>query len=113
MTATTATHAAQATDHAHDREKLWDMIKDIKFAMFTTRHGNGHLHSRPMTTQNGKIDEDTSLWFFMSRAGEVVRDIAAEAAVNVVYADTDADDYVSVSGEARVVENRARSESVV
>ena len=21
------------------REKLWKMIKDIKFAMFTTRHG--------------------------------------------------------------------------
>src|SRR5689334_7111462 len=43
------------------REKLWDLIKDIKFAMFTTHHRNGHLHSRPMTTQNTKVDEDSSL----------------------------------------------------
>jgi general stress protein 26 len=56
--------------------------------MFTTRHGNGHLHARPMTTQNGKIDEDSSLWFFMSEVGDVVKDIAAEPAVAVVYADT-------------------------
>src|SRR4029079_3613182 len=28
------------------RDKLWKMIKDIKFAMFTTRRGNGHLHAR-------------------------------------------------------------------
>lgn len=90
------------------REKLWDLIKDIKFAMFTTRHRNGHLHSRPMTTQNSRIDEDTSLWFFMSRRSEVVADIAAEPVVGVTYADTDADDYVSVSGQARIVEDTAR-----
>ena len=99
------------TEHS-DREKLWDLIKDIKFAMFTTRHGNGHLHSRPMTTQNGKIDEDSSLWFFMSRRGDVINDIAAEPAVAVVYADTNADDYVSVSGQARVVEDMAKKKQL-
>ena len=52
---------------AQQREHLWALIKDIRFGMFTSRHGNGHLHSRPMTTQNRAIDEDTSLWFFMSR----------------------------------------------
>ena len=53
-------------------EKLWDLIRHIRFAMFTTRHENGHLHSRPMTTQNGKDDEDDRLWFFMSRRGDPV-----------------------------------------
>jgi general stress protein 26 len=91
-----------------DREALWKLIKDIRFAMFTTRHGNGHLHSRPMTTQNGKIDEDSSLWFFMSRRSEVIADIAADPAVGVAYADTDADDYVAVSGQARVVDDAAK-----
>lgn len=100
------------SDPIRDRERLWDLIKDIRFAMFTTRHGSGHLHSRPMTTQNGKIDEDSSLWFFMSRRGEVVRDIAGEPAVNVVYADTDAGDYVSVSGQARLVEDRSKKQQL-
>jgi len=98
----------RAADPTHDREKLWDLIKDIRFAMFTTRHANGHLHSRPMTTQNREIDEDTSLWFFMSRRGEVVADIANDPAVSIAYADTDADDYVSVSGQARVVEDMGK-----
>lgn len=88
-----------------DREQLWSLIKDIKFAMFTTRHENGHLHSRPMTTQNSRIDEDDRLWFFMSKSSEPVRDLLRVPAVNVAYADTDRDSYVSVAGDAQVVED--------
>ena len=40
------------TDPTEARTTLWNLIKDIKFAMFTSRHDNGHLHSRPMTTAN-------------------------------------------------------------
>ena len=54
-------HRNTVTDDAHARTRLWDLITDIRFAMLTTRHDNGHLHSRPMTTQNSKLDEDTSL----------------------------------------------------
>src|SRR5690349_2215531 len=70
-------HIMSQQDTNESREKLWELIKDTKFAMFTTRHSNGHLHSRPMTTQNKKVDEDSSLWFFMSRSGDPVEDIAA------------------------------------
>lgn len=84
------------------RELLWDLIKDIKFGMFTTRHGNGHLHSRPMATQNKGVDEDSSLWFFMSRSGSPLADLITEPSVNVAYADPGKDSYVSVSGTARV-----------
>ena len=81
-------------------EQLWDLIKDIRFAMFTTRHPNGHLHSRPMTTQNKKLDQDDRLWFFMSRRGDPIDDLRAEPSVNVSYADPSGDKYVSVSGTA-------------
>ncbi len=100
------------TQESSSREQLWDLIKNIKFAMFTTRHSNGHLHSRPMTTQNKKVDEDGSLWFFMSRAGEPVADLETESTVNVVYSDPGKDSYVSVSGTARVVENLAKKEQL-
>jgi general stress protein 26 len=99
-------------DPSADRERLWELIKDIRFAMLTTRHGNGHLHSRPMTTQNGRIDEDDSLWFFMSRSSETVKDLAAEPGVNVAYANPDDDSYVSVSGEGSVVEDAARKHAL-
>lgn len=95
-------------DNAEGRAHLWDLIKDIRFSMFTTRHQNGHLHSRPMTTQNSRVDEDSSLWFFMSRRGEPLADLIADPVVNVVYADPGADSYVSISGLAAVIEDGAK-----
>jgi general stress protein 26 len=100
------------SDPIHARTQLWDMIKDIRFAMFTTRHSNGHLHSRPMTTQNSSLDEDSNLWFFMSRKGEPVADVMAEPIVNVVYADPGDDRYVSVSGTAAVVEDLGKKQQL-
>jgi general stress protein 26 len=93
---------------ADEREHLWSLIKDIRFAMFTARHGNGHLHSRPMTTQNKAIDQDASLWFFMSLGSEPASDLATEPQVNIAYADPGSDRYVSVSGSAAVVEDAAK-----
>lgn len=99
-------------DSAQARNKLWDLIKDIRFAMFTARHGNGHLHARPMTTQNTSVDEDASLWFFMSKRGEPVADLAADPVVNVGYADPGSDRYVSVSGTAAVVDDLAKKKQL-
>jgi general stress protein 26 len=93
------------TDDLRDREHLWSLIRDIRFAMFTTHHPNGHLHARPMTTQNSRLDEDNSLWFFMSRGDDAVGDLATDACVCVSYADPDTDAYVSVSGSASVVDD--------
>jgi general stress protein 26 len=101
------------SDSAAERDNLWTMIKDIKFAMFTTRHGSsGHLHSRPMTTQNKELDSDDSLWFFMSRQRDPVVDLEADPAVNVVYADPGSDTYVSVSGTAALREDAAKKQQL-
>lgn len=93
-------------------DDLWGMIKDIRFAMFTSRHSGGehqgHLHSRPMTTQNKDLDEGR-LWFFMSRRSDPVADIESDGAVNLAYADPGEDTYVSVAGQARVVEDTAKA----
>ncbi len=91
-----------------DASKLWDMIKDIRLGMFTTRHGNGSLQSRPMTTLNGKDDRGAVLWFFMSRGSDSVADLAAAPEVNVAYADPGHNAYVSVSGRAHVVEDATK-----
>jgi len=109
------THQSREQNTMSNEEKtarqLWDMIKDIKFAMFTTRAGDGHLHSRPMTTQNTALD-DASLWFFMSRKGGPVGDLAHEATVNLSYADPGKDNYVSVSGTARVVNDITKARAL-
>lgn len=106
------TNENKTPNNAQAREKLWEMIKDMRFGMFTTRHGNGHLHSRPMTTQNSKLDEDASLWFFMTRDDGPVADLTADPVVNIVYADPGEDSYVSVSGTAAVVEDAAKKKQL-
>ncbi len=98
---------------AHDRQvKLFDMIKDIRFAMFTTHKPQGHLHSRPMTTMNKSIDEDDTLWFFMSRSGAPVSEFQGDDQVNVSYADPGSDTYVSVSGIASVIESPVKKKAL-
>ncbi|MBS0446199.1 MAG: pyridoxamine 5'-phosphate oxidase family protein [Proteobacteria bacterium] len=97
---------------AEDHQKLWGMIKDIRFAMLTTRHADGELRSHPMTTQNSSVDDRGTLWFFMSRHGEPALDLASDPIVNVAYADTGDDCYVSVSGSASVVEDAAKKHAL-
>ena len=99
-------------DTRKERELLWKLIRNIRFAMFTTRHENGHLHSRPMTTQNKGLEADESLWFFMSKSGDPVGDLKADPVVNLVYADPSEDTYVSVSGNAAMIEDAAKKEQL-
>jgi general stress protein 26 len=105
-------HANDISETQEARTRLWEMIKDIRFAMLTTRHANGHLHSRPMTTQNRSMDENSSLWFFMARDSQPVIDLTADSVVSVVYADTGADCYVSISGNAVVYEDMGLKEKL-
>lgn len=93
-------------------ETLWKLIKDIKFGMFTHRNVNGLLHAHPLTTQNKSLDEGAQLYFFVPRNGELAGCIGQDPAVNVSYADTGDDSYVSVSGDARIEENQAKKEEL-
>ena len=95
-------------DNTKDQQKLWDMIKDMKFGMFTHRHASGRLHSMPLTTQNRSLDEASTLYFFISRKSEMARHIDEDMHVNVTYTDPSKDRYVSLSGEALIVEDQPK-----
>lgn len=91
-----------------NRDKLFDLIKDTRFGMLTHRHGDGQLHSHPLTTQNKKGDDASTLYFFVPRDGDIAKHVASDSSVNVAYANTDADSYVSVTGEALLLEDTAK-----
>ena len=95
-----------------EHQKLWDLIKDIRFGMFTHRHSSGMMHSQPLTTQNKNMDEGNRLYFFIARNGEVARHIAQDGNVNISYADKGDDTYVSVSGKAQIIEDMAKKEAL-
>ena len=99
-------------DKSTDQLKLWDMIKEIKFGMFTHRHASGRLHSVPLTTQNRSLDEASTLYFFVSRKSELAEHIEQDIHVNVTYTDASKDRYVSVSGEALIVEDQPKKDDL-
>lgn len=97
--------------HQEKIQKLSEMIKDIDFAMLTTvDDDSGRLHSRPMSTQQVEFDGD--LWFFTSLDTGKVSDIGRDSQVNVSYAQPDKHRYVSVSGTAMIVNDRAKMEAL-
>ncbi len=100
------------TNKHDDQTTLWGLIKDIKFGMFTHRHEDGMLHSAPLTTQNGKDDQGSVLYFFVSRAGDIAHCVIRDGNVNVSYAHPGDDSYVSISGAAAIVENTAKKEAL-
>jgi len=85
-------------------QKVRDLIKGIKIAMLTTSNSDGVLHSRPMGTQEVEFDGD--LWFFTGSDTQKVNEIKKDQVVNVSYASDPR--YVSISGTAQIVNDKAK-----
>lgn len=98
------------TTNTSDQNTLWELIKDIKFGMFTHRHADGSLQGHPLTTQNKAIDEASVLYFFISAKSEMATRLVVDDLVNVSYADPGADTYVSVAGQASISNDQATKE---
>jgi general stress protein 26 len=89
-----------------DVKKLAKLIKGIRVAMLTTEDDDGTLRSRPMETQNTEFDG--TLWFFTEAGSHKVHEIDHEHQVNLAYAEPGENRYVSVSGTATLVRDRAK-----
>lgn len=91
-------------------QKLNSLIKDIKFAMMTTVEADGTLRSRPMATQQAPFDGD--LYFFTYGNSPKVEEAQQHHNVNLSYANPDDNAYVSISGTAQLLRDRAKMEQL-
>jgi general stress protein 26 len=101
---------ADGSGHARgaDEAKLWSMVRDIRIAMLTSEDSSGGetvLRSRQMAVAQNEFDG--ALWFFTSVDSHKVADVRQDTRVCLSYADPQAQNYVSVSGHARLVRDRA------
>ena len=87
-------------------DELYDLIKGIETAMFTTRRPTGQLVSRPMATQD-RI-EGADLWFVTDTDTHKLEELALDPHVNCAYYNNRTHEWVSVSGVAHVSKNRNR-----
>lgn len=93
-----------------DVAKLNGLIKDIDIAMMTTIEPDGSLRSRPMSTQQSESDGD--LWFFSYANTAKVDEIERDRRVNLSYSSADKNTWISVSGTANVVKDRAKMDEL-
>ena len=90
-------------------EKIRELTHGIDFCMLTTMDSD-HLRSRPMSTQEFEFNGD--LWFFTSDNTHKIDEIAKDNRVCAAYSKPDSDTYVSISGSAEMVKDRAKMEEL-
>ena len=90
---------------AKKMEELYSLVEGIDIAMMTCRNFDGTLVSRPMATQAKRPRVD--FWFVTSTETHKVDEIQAQPEVNLAYYNNRSREWVSVSGTARIVTDRA------
>ncbi len=94
----------------NQENKFREKIKHVRFGMLTTVDPDRRLSSRPMTNQ--QIDAQGQLWFFTSDQAQFAKNLAAQPAVNVSFSAPEDSLYVSVSGHAELIKDRAKAEEM-
>ena len=83
---------------------LKEKVKDVRMAMLTTMTKEGDHVARPMATQ--EMGSDGTIWFLTSVDSSKVTDIKINSKVGLSYSDPGSELYVSVSGSAKVNNDR-------
>jgi general stress protein 26 len=98
----------QATPASTEKkvDQMYGLVEGIEIAMLTTRRMDGHLVSRPMATQARAAGAD--LWFVTDGEADKMDELQHDPHVNVSYYRDKTREWVSVSGTARTVTDRAR-----
>lgn len=89
--------------------KFWDMIEDLRVAMLTTETASG-LESRPMSAYVDKAAG--AIWFITRVDSDKTNEIKDDAAVNLAFANSSSNKYVSVTGTARIVRDTAKQKKL-
>lgn len=93
------------------RMKVREMISGIGTAIMTTIDEQGRLRGRPMRGI-GPDQDGRTLWFFTRLDSPKVAELKADSRVLLGYADVKSQDYVSLSGRARIVTDTAKKKEL-
>ena len=90
---------------ADDTDRVWELMRKIGFAMLVTRDGD-KLRARPMSAY---LDCDNNAVLFLTDARRHKdEEIARDPHVNLSFADTGSQKYVSLTGTAAISNDRAK-----
>lgn len=87
-----------------NREKLWKLIKEVRFSMISHITETQEIHSQPMTMLNSKqMDEHQNLYFILRDSNDLVNAIeSGRNHIGLSFAKPSDDIYVSISAHAQI-----------
>ncbi|MDF1501423.1 pyridoxamine 5'-phosphate oxidase family protein [Roseisolibacter sp. H3M3-2] len=85
-------------------DDLYKLIDGIEVALFTTRRADGQLVTRPMQVQ--RRTAGTDMWFVTNVESHKLEELATDPHVNCGFYKDRTREWVSVSGTARVTQDR-------
>jgi general stress protein 26 len=87
------------------RHRAWSKLRSLGIVQLTTGDGRGQLHSCPLVIQ--LTDFNGVLWFFVARSSDVASNVERDPRVSVCCMDISDGFYLSASGTARLVQDKA------
>ena len=89
------------------RRALWKHLADEKVAMLGVRDADGDLIARPVMPV--KIEPEGRVWLFTAADGDIARDLRRDASVQLTFMNPHEDLFVSLNGEARVMQDAPKA----
>jgi general stress protein 26 len=86
-------------------DRVWELAEKIDFCMFVTWDGE-RQQARPLSSRVKR--EEHAIYFLVSAEGHKNSQIEQFPVVNLSYADKDQMNYISISGQAAVTNDRAK-----
>jgi general stress protein 26 len=91
----------------NDQDIAWKMIEEIDLCMLVTQDGNGdQLRARPMSAHAAR--EEDAIYFLTDSHGHKDEEVEIDDHVCLTFADNSGYRYLSVTGRANVLDDRAR-----
>ena len=94
-----------SNDNAGNVDRAWELMKKIGFAMLVTSDGD-KLRARPMSAYLQR--EDIAIYFLTDARRHKDEEIARNPSINLSFADASSQKYVSLTGSAVVLNDRAK-----
>jgi len=90
--------------------KLKEMAEGIDFCFFCTTLNQFPFETRPMSTR--AVDEEGNIWFFSRLDSNKNAEIADDNRVQLLYAKPGDSEFLSVSGRAKILVDRQKSDEL-
>jgi general stress protein 26 len=91
---------------AEGLQKIAELVKGIRIAMFNTLGDDGAISSRPMAVQD--VPFYGTLWFLASIKSEKIDEISADRDVTLTFAEPKDSKYIALKGKATYSQDKAK-----